>query len=633
MKASLWPCLLIATVTFAGFLAPPVHAQPMPREDVVDVPAIGQGLCVSNVFQTNMVIQRDKPIHVWGWAEPGEQVTVTFAGEQASAKAGKDRAWKVTLPAVPTHSNPQQMTVEGNSETLVLDNILVGDLWVLGGQSNMEFELAKVENGSLEIISANFPEIRILTVPYGQGPELKQGFARLHEWSGWFGRHFRKGDWDVCTPETARELSAIGYAFARRVHKASNVPIGVIDASRGGTTVETWTPMPVLRAMDSEPTKDKLAFFDDAVAQWDPQADLDKRIANHRQWIERQTKEGKSIPDDKKQEPSDLQPGPIGNHNFPGHCYAGMISPLAGLSVKGAIFHQGYNNAFDGSAGADMYRDIFPEMITAWRQAFNDPELPFGILSLCTDGYPQTRDDYCEKMFNAGIDIRAAQYQTFLDFYNAGDKHIGFVSTYDLRRRWYHPQLKIPAGERIARWALATEYGFDRQVQWKPPMLVSMEVRDGTLLLKLDTEVGDPEDGAIQGFAIAGEDRKFQPADVAYAEKGKNSRGQIQYDRKQLVLTSPLVPEPIHFRYAWGRNPLANLQAIGNKDLPFATQRSDNWPMEEVPLGVLGDDVTLPISRGDRNKIIQALRQQDEQRRLYEARQVIEQLGANDPTD
>ncbi len=151
------------------------------------------------------------------------------------------------------------MTVKGKDKTLVLDNILVGDVWVLGGQSNMEFELAKVENGNLEIISANFPEIRILTVPYGQGPELKPGFARLHQWSDWSGRHFRKGDWDVCTPETARELSAIGYVFARRIHKASNVPIGVIDASRGGTTVETWTPLPVLRAMDSEPTKAKLA--------------------------------------------------------------------------------------------------------------------------------------------------------------------------------------------------------------------------------------------------------------------------------------------------------------------------------------------------------------------------------------
>ncbi|MEQ8787257.1 MAG: hypothetical protein RIC55_13210 [Pirellulaceae bacterium] len=615
---------MIATVTLAGFLTLPVHAQPLPREDVVDVPAIGEGLCVSNVFQSNMVLQRDKPINVWGWAEPGEQVTVTFAGERASAEAGKDRAWKITLSALPADGNPQPMMVKGASKTLVLDNILVGDVWVLGGQSNMEFELSKVENGGLEVVSANYPEIRILTVPYGQGPELKQGFARLRQWSDWSSRHFRKGDWDVCTPESVRELSAIGYVFARRVHMASEVPIGVIDASRGGTTVETWTPLPVLRAMESEPTKAKLASFDDAVAQWNPQADLDNRIASHRQWIERQTKEGKPIPDDRKQEPSDLRPGPIGNHNFPGHCYAGMLAPIAGLSVKGAIFHQGYNNAFDGSAGAAMYRDIFPEMIKAWRTAFGDPEMPFGILSLCTDGYPQTRDDYCEKMFNAGIEIRAAQYQTFLDFYNAGDKNIGFVSTYDLRRRWYHPQLKIPAGERIARWALATQYGFDREVAWKPPMLVGMEKRDGALLLTLDADVGDPEDGAIQGFAIAGEDRRFHPADVAYAEKGKDDRGRMQYDRRQLVLTSPMTPKPIHFRYAWGRNPLANLQSTGNKDLPFATQRSDDWKMEEVPLGVLGDEVTLPLSGGDRNKILQALREQDKERRLKESEQVIE---------
>jgi sialate O-acetylesterase len=574
-----------------------------------------------------MVVQRDKPIHVWGWADPGEQVTVEFAGEQASAKAGEDRSWKVTLPPVPARTSPLQMSIEGRAKSLVLDNILVGDVWVLGGQSNMEFELVKVENGNLEIISANFPEIRILTVPYGQGPDFKQGFARLDEWSDWFGRHFRKGDWDVCTPATVRELSAIGYVFARRVHKAGNVPIGIIDASRGGTTIETWTPIDVLRAMESEPTRAKLAEFDEKVAQWDPQVDLENRVEAHRQWIERQTQEGKPIPDDRKQEPSDLRPGPIGDHNYPGNCFAGMIAPIAGLSVRGAIFHQGYNNAFDGSLGAEMYRDIFPEMIRSWREAFADPEMPFGILSLCTDGYPQTRDNYCEKMFDAGIEIRAAQYQTFVDLYNAGDTNIGFVSTYDLRRRWYHPQLKLPAGERIARWALATQYGFDRQVEWKPPMLVSMEKRDGSLLLRLDADVNDPEDGAIQGFAIAGEDRKFHPADVVHAEKGTDGRGRVQYDRKQLVLTSPMVPNPTHFRYAWGRNPLANLQATGNKDLPFATQRSDDWPMEEVPLGVLGDNVTRPLSRSDRSRIIRALREQDRERRFQEAQQVIEAKG------
>ena len=633
MKSSRWSCLFLATVVLPAFLAPPVGAQSMPRKDVIEVPAIGEGLCVSNVFQTNMVLQRDKPIRVWGWAEPGEQVTVSFVGEEASTKAGEDRGWKVTLAAVPAHSEPQQMTVKGQAKTIVLDNILVGDVWVLGGQSNMEFPLSKVENGQLEIISANFPQIRILTVPQGQGPELKRGFPRLHQWSNWSSRHFRKGDWDVCTPETVAELSAIGYVFARRIHKAANVPIGVIDASRGGTTVETWTPLLVLRDMNSAPTKAKLAKWDADVAAWDPQQDLENRIAGHQAYIKRMTKEGKPIPENRKQEPSDLRPGPIGNHNHPGHCYAGMIAPLAGLSVKGTIFHQGYNNAFDGSVGADMYRDVFPEMIRAWRAAFGDAEMPFGILSLCTDGYPQTRDNYCEKMFNAGIEIRAAQYETFLEFYNAGDQHIGFVSTYDLRRRWYHPQLKLPAGERIARWALATQYGFDRQVAWKPPMLLGMQPRDGALILKLDVDVTDAEDGAIQGFAIAGEDRRFHPADVAYVEKGKDGRGRTQYDRKQLVLTSPMVPQPTHFRYAWGRNPLANLQATGNKDLPFATQRSDAWKMEQVPLGVLGDDVTLPVSRGDRHKIISTLREQDKARRLREAELLIETLGGSRPAD
>ena len=624
--------VLLAMVVTAAIANPSqpitLAQQQLPREDVIDVPAIGEGLCLSNLFQSNMVLQRDKPIRIWGWGNAGDTITVTFADQQATTVADDDRQWQVTLPAMPVNHTPQQLQVSNGSSTLTLDNILLGDVWILGGQSNMEFELAKVENGNLEIVSANYPQIRILTIPYGQGPETLRSFARLHEWSDWFGRHFRKGDWDECTPEIAKELSAIGYVFARRVHKGGNVPIGVIDTSRGGTTVETWTPLEVLRQMqDSPTTQAKLASFETAAAQWDPQADLENRIKQHEQWIERQTMEGNPIPSDRQQPPGDLRPGPIGDHNYPGHCYAGMMGPLEGLAVKGVIFHQGYNNAFEGSEGAEMYRDIFPEMIRAWRSAFGDLELPFGILSLCTDGYPQTRDDYSEKMFNAGIDIRAVQYSTFLAMHNSGDKHIGFASTYDLRRRWYHPQVKIPAGERIARWALATQYGFGRELEWKPPMLIEMERLENGLLLKLDREVGDPQEGRIEGFAIAGEDRRFHPADVDYRQTGTDNQNRPQFDRKQLVLTSPMVPQPIHFRYAWGRNPLANLQAVGNKDLPFATQKSDEWRMEEVPLGVLDGELTLPLPRREQNMILQALRQQDEARRRKEAEMVLETGG------
>lgn len=624
--------VLFSLSAVAFCCARPAIAQKMPKQDVVDVPAIADGLCVSNVFQSHMVLQRDKPIAVWGWAAPGEEVAVAFGADRQTTRAAGDRSWRVVLAAQPANAAPQRLVVQGEAATLTLDDVLVGDVWVLGGQSNMEFELAKVENGPLEIVSANYPAIRILTVPYGQGPEPRRGFARLHEWSDWFGRHFRKGDWDACTPKIASELSAIGYVFARRVHMASQVPIGVIDASRGGTTVETWTPLARLRALGDEQVRVELADWDQRVAAWDAQKDLEQRVRQNREWVERQTAANKPVPEDRRQDPTDLRPGPIADHNHPGHCYAGMIAPLEGLAVKGVLFHQGYNNAFDGMPGVALYRAVLPEMIRAWREAFGDPQLPFGILSLCTDGYPQTRDDYVEKMLDTGIYIRAVQYRTFLDAWNAGDRNIGFASTYDLRRRWYHPQVKIPAGERIARWALATQYGFGREVEWKPPMLVGMEAQGGALVLRLDAEVSDPEDGAITGFAIAGEDRRFQPADVAYLEVGVDDRGQPRLDKKQLVLTSPLVPAPQHFRYAWGRNPLANLQATGNKDLPFATQRSDDWGMGEVPLGVLGEEVdgNGALTRAQQNKIREALRQEDVRRRVAEAKAVLREFGAGE---
>ena len=122
----------------------------MPKEDVVEVPAIGQCLCVANVLQSNMVLQRDTPLNIWGWADPGEEVTVSFGGQQAPAKAADDRSWQVTLQPVPARSIPQTMSVKGSSTTLTLENILVGDVWILGGQSNMEFPISRVDDGELE---------------------------------------------------------------------------------------------------------------------------------------------------------------------------------------------------------------------------------------------------------------------------------------------------------------------------------------------------------------------------------------------------------------------------------------------------------------------------------------------------
>jgi len=598
----------------------------MPREDVIDVPAVGKGLCVHNLFQTNMVLQRDKPIAIWGWAAPGEKVTVSFANLKQTATAAQDRSWKVTFPAMAANTTAQKLTVQGKDEALSLENILIGDVWVLGGQSNMEFPLERIDQGRLETVSANYPRIRILTVPAQNGPREKRGFPRLHEWSGWSGRHFRKGDWDVCTPETARELSAIGYVFARRVHTAAQVPIGVIDASRGGTTVETWTPIEVLKKIDTPQVKAKLAEWDKKVAEFDPKADLAKRIQGFENWVKNMKKQGRKIPADRKA-PTDLRPGPAMDQNRPGNCYSSMIAPIAGFPIKGAIFHQGFNNALgSGSAGAAMYYQIFGKMIAAWRAAFHDPQMAFGILSLCTAGAPQTRDNYLEKMLDDGIYIREAQYKTFLDFHKAGDKNIGFVSSFDQRRSWYHPQKKVPVGERAAAWALATQYGMDT-IKWQPPMYTEMKVEDGKIILKMDTVVQAVPDGAIEGFAIAGEDRRFQPAEANWLVTGKDRHNRPQTDRRVIVLTSPHVPKPIHFRYAWGRNPMGNLQAADHRDVPFATQRSDDWKMEEVPDTYYADPAATPRNYGRqlRSQAKRELRLSDLERRLKEAQTFIEE--------
>jgi len=572
-----------------------------------------------------MVIQRDKPVRIWGWAASGEKVKVILDGQQRSVTVGKDRSWKVTFPAMPASSKPREIFVKGNGKTIKLDNILVGDIWVLGGQSNMEHPICRTEDGSLEIASANYPNIRILTVPAQNGPKAKKGFPRLYEWHSFFNQHYRKGDWDVCTPEIVQELSAIGYVFARRIHMASQIPIGVVDVSRGGTCLETWLPIDVLKATDTPEVKAMLAEWDRKIAEFNPQKDLQDRIKRHHQWVERMKKDGKKIPADRTV-PSDLRPGPAMDYNRPGNCYASMLAPIAGLPVKGAIWHQGYTNAAQPE-GHVMYYQVFAKMIEAWRAAFDDAEMPFGIISLCTDGPPQTLDNYLEMMINEGPYIRQAQYQTYLDYVEAGDKNIGFASSYDMRRSWYHPGLKVPVGERMARWALATQYG--KNIAWKPPLITGMKTEGGKIVLTFDVPVDAGHDNPIEGFAIAGKDRRFQPAKAEHAVIRKDSHNRPVYDYQTIVLSSPYVANPIHYRYAWGRNPMGNLKPRYNFDSAIlATQRSDDWKIYEVPakFGDKADRQTTNLAR-------QANRLYDMDRRLKDAQHLLDEHQAKNANE
>ncbi len=605
---------------------------PTRGEDFIRVPAISEGLSVSNAFQSNMVIQRDKPIHIWGWAAPEEKVTVSFAGQTAETTATADRSWTVTLDALPANSAAQELAIKGADETLKLENVVVGDVWVLGGQSNMEFDLAKVDDGFLEVVSANFPQIRLLTIPRGKGFESVWSFERLHEWSDWSGRHFQKGDWEICSPETVREFSAIGYVFGRRLQMASGVPIGLIDVSVGGTTVETWTPEEVIAKIGGEETKALLGRWEEKIATWDAEADLQKRIENYQRNKANRAKQGKPLPADSKP-PSDLRPGPVADRNRPGYCYASMIRPLEGLSVKGAVWHQGFNNCFNGSEGARMYYQVFGKMIGAWRSAFGGGQLPFCIISQCTAGEPQTEQNFARQMYDVGALIREAQHQTYRDLRGAGDEQIGFVSSFDLRKSWYHPQIKVPAGERAAKWALVTQYqlltGRDAPLYWTPPAIQEVVLEGGTIRLQFDTEIRKLDDSELGmvGFAIAGDDRIFYPARIDYFANGVDDRNRPKLKKNILVLSHPSVESPKHYRYAWARNPMANL---GNRfGIPIATQRSDDWILEETPAQIAPPEGMDPnsVRRWLSGQQRARLQTADIERRYADAQATIAELG------
>jgi sialate O-acetylesterase len=624
MKSTLLGVLIAGWVTLAGI----PHAQAAEKlvegKDRIDVPAITEGLCLHNLFQSGMVLQRDKPIRIWGWAEPGEHVTVTFGDKTHSCTAAADRSWKVELPAQPASSQPQTLIIKGNTTTLNLADILLGDVWLLGGQSNMEFPLHKLDGGSLEIASANFHDIRLFTVPQLNGPDEKKAFPRLYQWNDFFSEHFRQGSWDVCSPATVTEMSGIGYIFARRLHMATQIPIGIIDASRGGTCLETWLPLDLLKSIDTPEVHSLLSEWDRKVAEFNPQKDLADRLKGHTDWVARMKASGREneIPADRKP-PSDLRPGPAMDMNRPGNCYASMIAPIAGLQIKGALWHQGYNNALVPN-GHVMYHQVFPQMIGAWRAAFHDPQLPFGIISQETEGVPQDLSNYLESFTDEGVYIREVHYKTFLDYQKAGDKNIGYASSFDQRRSWYHPQIKIPVGERIAAWALVTQYGKSSDIRWLPPTIREMKVEGSRMILTMARfEVIPYNDGPILGFAIAGKDGRFQPAKAEWLNP--HAPG----DRSTIVLTSPLVPEPVYYRHAWGRNPLANLKADG---IPLDSLRNDNFTVADLYQIYTGRKSAIPniLNGAELRDLRNALKAEDTKRRRNEAETFLKEHPAND---
>ncbi len=565
-------------------------------------------LTVAHFFGDHMVIQRDKPIRIWGKSHPGENVRVRLSIRDLTVKADAQGNWLMELEALPASSQGKAMTVQSGDTTITYDNIVVGDVWICGGQSNMEDDISYVYHGDMEVSSANHPMIRLMTIPQQASPTAFTDMERLNEFNSWTRRHEKKGSWSQCTPKSVERFSAIGYIFGKRLHLVSGVPIGLIDNSWGGTTIEAWTSRETLKEIPE--ARGLLQDWDRKIASYDAAASLKDRIQRWEKDSERRKERGET-PNPKPTEPDQ---DPASDRNNPGASFNGMLASFSSANIKGAIFNQGYNNAL-GNARPRLYASVIQAMIRNWREAFRDNEMPFGIIGLTPGGQPQTRDNYEIRMVDAAPFIREGQSKASRDL-----DGVCFMPAYDQQVPFYHPHKKVLHGERLARWALATQYG-QTQLRWNPTVLEHTEVRNDHVILTFNGMVRVHDGRPFDGFAVAGKDRHFVPARAEFVIKGKDDRGREQKDERKLKVWSPLVPEPVAVRYAWARNPLGNAVNSGHHEriIPIPSFRTDEWDWPEAPFDGDSDE-----KRNAHREAINIMRQQarkwSESRPLDEAR-------------
>lgn len=499
-------------------------------------------------FTDNMVLQRDTEVPLWGWADPGEKIIASFAGQSVTATAGADGTWSLKLAPISASSEGQTLTISsaeaGPDAAQKLANIVVGDVWLCSGQSNMEWNLNAVQNSQMEAAAADYPLIRHMKVQHLAGDSTTNDL---------------KSRWEICSPVTARGFTAVGYFFARHLHRELGVPVGLIGSNWGGTKIEPWTPPEGFRLV---PELAALSAMVDATLVSTPQgraAHL-KALAGVSAWLpvaEAAVKQGIAPP------PQPALPTTGASHQSPTRIYNRMIHPLIPYAIRGAIWYQGESN---GGEGISYYHKK-QAMIGGWRQLWKQGDFPFYFVQLANFGMPT--DD------PAGGDgyarIRDAQ-KAALAIPNTGMAVIIDIG----EARNIHPRNKQDVGLRLALWALANEYGRSDLV-YSGPLYRSHMVEGGAIRITFDhigsgLMVGkktglEPavEDaaGKLNRFAVAGADRKWHWAEAV-----------IEGD--SVLVSSPAVPEPVAVRYAFSHNP-AGCNLYNREGLPASPFRTDNW--------------------------------------------------------
>jgi sialate O-acetylesterase len=472
---------------------------------------------LSAVFTDHMVVQRGLPVHVWGRADAGEAVSVAFRGETRAATADELGNWSVYLPPGDA-GGPFELTVRG-SNAITLTDVLVGDVWVASGQSNMEFPLKNAVNGAAEVAGANHPRIRLFLV---------KRRAEVYP-----ATDVEAKPWAVCTPESAADFSAVAYFFARQIEDTQHVPIGLIESNWGGTPADTWTRLAAIAAD---------AGLMPVIAEWanmtEEHAGVEqKREREYQDRLARARAEGKPAPE---------RPWAANTQNewMPAGLWNGMIAPLTPAAIRGVIWYQGESNA--SVERAPLYARLFQTMITDWRRAWAEGDFPFLYVQLAnfkTNGGP------------GWPELREAQLQT-LSLANTGMAVTIDIGTPDD----IHPKDKQDVGRRLALAARAIAYG--EKIEYSGPLFRAARPENGAMRIWFDhAESGlvAHGGGALRGFEIAGADGHFVPAEA-------------RIDGATVVVSSRDVAKPAAVRYAWADNPDCNL--FNGAGLPASPFRS-----------------------------------------------------------
>lgn len=468
-------------------------------------------------FSDNAVLQRDKPLPVWGLADAGEHVTVSFAGHTVSTTADPGGNWRVDLPPLPASGTPSDLVIRGKT-TLTFTNIVVGEVWLASGQSNMEWAVRDSQDSAIEIAaSARYPLIRHIVKP-----SIKD-----------------RRPWKVAGPTTTGGFTATGYFFARDLHQVLGVPVGIIHCAWGGTPIETWVPPESYKTIPDIAEKVEQRWAEVLAAYPEVKARYDVEVAK----VDQEQAEAKSANRPYKRRWIDPPLGPD-HWNKPGRLFTWLIEPLAPYALRGVVWYQGETN----SRRAPEYHALFSALITGWREKFGQGDFPFYWAQLA-NFYSPTETTWAF--------LREAQTKTLVL------PNTGQAVTIDVGdANEIHAANKPAMGRRLARIALARTYGFP--VIDSGPVFAGTE-REGSGFRVRFTETHRglrTPFNVLGGFELAGADQVFRAADA-------------KIDGATVLVSSAAVPEPVAVRYAWRNAPLAGL--FNGEGLPAAPFRSDTW--------------------------------------------------------